>query len=286
MKKTVSKKNSPFFEAWRRLKKNKLSIASLIILAIIVVMAVFAPVFTTYDYAKQDLSNMLQTPNRNHLFGTDNMGRDLFTRILYGARVSLLICVAVVAISTISGCIVGSLSGYFKTIDLIVQRIVDILASIPTLLLAIALAASFGVGTANLIIALGVSYAPGCIRIVRASVLRVREQEFIEAAISVGADNARIIFTHVLPNVLSPIIVQSTLNVARALISSATLSFLGLGVPPPSPEWGAMLSAGRNYIQQYPHLALFPGVSIIIVTYALNLLGDGLRDALDPHLKD
>lgn len=284
--KAEKKSSGMFTETWRRLKRNKMAVASLILLAIIVLMAIFAPFLTKYEYAKQDLRAILQGPGADHWFGTDNFGRDIYTRILYGARISLLIAVAVVAISSGTGYIVGALAGYFKTLDLIVMRVVDVLAGIPSILLAIALAASFGTGLRNLILALGISYTPTCIRVVRSSVLSLRESEFIEAAISIGADNPRIIFRHIMPNALSPIIVQSTLNIARSLISSATLSFLGLGVQPPSPEWGAMLSAGRAYIQNYPHMVIVPGLAIIVTTYALNLLGDGLRDALDPHLKN
>ena len=167
----------------------------------------------------------------------------------------------------------------------IIKPLTNILAGIPSTLLAIALAASFGGGIRNLIVSLGISYMPTCIRIVRSSVLSLRDNEFIEAAISIGAENPRIIFKHIMPNAMSPLIVQSTLNIARTLISSATLSFLGLGVSAPSPEWGAMLSYGRTYIQDYPHMVIVPGLAIIVTTYALNLLGDGLRDALDPHLK-
>jgi len=272
-------------ETWHRLKRNNLAIISLVILAVIIILAVFAPVFTRYEYAKQDLTVLLQSPNSEHWFGTDNFGRDIYTRILYGARISLMIALVVVIMSSGLGCIFGALAGYFKKLDLVIMRIVDVLAGIPSLLLAIVLAASFGAGTRNMIIALGISYAPACIRIVRSSVLGIRKQEFIEAAVSIGADNSRIILRHILPNALSPIIVQSTLNIARALISSSTLSFLGLGVQPPSPEWGAMLATGRNYIQQYPYMVIVPGLAIFVTTYALNLFGDGLRDALDPRLK-
>ncbi|MDR1579241.1 MAG: ABC transporter permease [Synergistaceae bacterium] len=273
-------------DTWKRLKKDKMAVASLVILTGIVLMAIFAPFLTKYSYSKQDLGAMLQPPSANHFLGTDNFGRDIYTRILYGARISLLIAVVVVVISSGAGYVIGALAGYFKTLDMIVMRVVDVLAGIPSILLAISLAASFGAGMRNLILALGISYMPTCIRIVRSSVLSLREQEFIEAAISIGAGNSRIIFLHIMPNALSPIIVQSTLNIARTLISSATLSFLGLGVQPPSPEWGSMLSAGRAYIQNNPHMVIVPGLAIIVTTYTLNLLGDGLRDALDPHLKD
>ena len=273
-------------ETWQRITKNKLAVISLFVLLLIFFVSIFAPVFTKYDYAKHDLTAMLETFSASHWFGTDNFGRDIYTRVLYGGRISLMIAVTVVIISSGIGCIVGALSGYFKAVDIIVMRVVDVLAAIPTLLLAIAMTASFGAGIRNMILALGVSFSPACIRIVRSSVLGVREQEYVEAAVSIGAGNFRIITRHVLLNALSPIIVQSTLNISRALISSSTLSFLGLGVQPPSPEWGAMLVTGRSYIQQYPHMVIIPGMAIFIASYALNLFGDGLRDALDPRLKD
>lgn len=284
-KKARKVKSGFMADTWRHLKRNRMAVASLVIIGCIVLLAVFAPLFTHYEYDAQDWSSMLQGPSAEHWLGTDNFGRDMYTRILYGARISLLIAVAVVAISSAGGFFIGALAGYFKTLDLIVMRIVDILAGIPSTLLAIALAASFGGGIRNLIVSLGISYMPTCIRIVRSSVLSLRDNEFIEAAISIGAENPRIIFKHIMPNAMSPLIVQSTLNIARTLISSATLSFLGLGVSAPSPEWGAMLSYGRTYIQDYPHMVIVPGLAIIVTTYALNLLGDGLRDALDPHLK-
>lgn len=273
-------------ETWRRLNKSKLAAISLYILIILILATIFAPLLTKYEYAKQNLTQILQTPNNEHWLGTDEFGRDLYTRILYGGRISLFVALTVVLISTTAGIILGALAGYFKKLDQIIMRIVDVLAGIPYMLLAIALAASFGPGIPNLILALGISFSPATIRIVRASFLGIREQEFIEAAESIGASNARIIFRHILPNALSPIIVQSTLNTAKAIITSSALSFLGLGVKPPSPEWGAMLSNGRTYIQTYPHMVIVPGIAIFITTYALNLLGDGLRDALDPRLKN
>lgn len=279
------RKSSPLRDTWRRFIRNKMSLASLVIIGVVVLMVICAPLLTPYSYAKQDLMNTLQPPGGKFIFGTDEFGRDIFTRLLYGGRISLLIAAAVVALSSTVGCVVGSLSGFFKQLDLIIMRVVDVLAGIPSLLLAIALAASFGAGMRNLIIALGISYMPSCIKIVRSSVLSLREQEYIEAATSIGAGNSRILFRHVLPNALSPIIVQSTLNFATALIGAATLSFLGLGVQPPSPEWGAMLATGRAFMQQYPHMIIAPGLAIIVTTYAFNLFGDGLRDALDPRLK-
>lgn len=284
-----SKKRSSsglLLEVWRRFKKNRLSVIALALLLIIIFIAIFAPFLTPYEYDKQDLSNALSGPTSEHVLGTDNYGRDMYTRIIYGGRTSLFIAIAVVGISSGLGCLFGAVAGYFKKLDNLIMRLVDVLAGIPSMLLAIALAASFGSGLRNLILALGISYAPACIRIVRASVMGIREQDFVEAATGIGAGNTRIIFRHIMPNALSPIIVQSTMNVSRAIISSSTLSFLGLGVQSPTSEWGSMLAVGRAYIQQYPHMILIPGIAIFITTYALNLFGDGLRDALDPRLKN
>lgn len=285
-KKKDKKFRGVFGEAWQQLKKNKMAMAALVVLAAIVFLCTFAPLFTKYSYSTPDLNVAYKTPNAEHLLGTDNFGRDLFTRVLYGGRLSLIIAALVVVISSGIGCAVGLLAGYFKTFDLLMMRVVDVLAAIPTLVLAISLSATLGTGTQTIVIALGIAYAPSCIRIVRASVLGVRNKEFIEAATSCGAHHGRILFRHILPNSLSPIIVQSTLNIARALIYSSTLSFLGLGVQPPSPEWGAMLSAYRSYMQQYPYLVIAPGLAIFITSLALNHFGDGLRDALDPRLKN
>lgn len=285
--KTVGKKKqSQFVATWKRLCKNKFAMFGLVIIGILVFAAIFADFIAPYDYAEQNLKERFQTPSWEHPFGTDNFGRDIFSRIIYGTRISLQVGFVAVGIAVVVGGILGAIAGYYgKFLDNFIMRIIDVMLAIPSILLAIAITAAFGAGLTNVMIAIGISSIPSYARIVRASVLSVREQEYIEAARATGASDFRIIFGHILPNSLSPIIVQATLGVAGAILSTAGLSFIGLGIEPPLPEWGAMLSAGRSFLRDYPHIVMFPGVTIMITIFALNLFGDGLRDALDPKLK-
>jgi ABC-type dipeptide/oligopeptide/nickel transport systems, permease components len=281
------KKKSQLYEIWKRLKRNKLALVGLAIILILIITALFANVIAPYPYAKQNLKETLQFPSSKHILGTDEFGRDLFSRIVYGSRISLEVGFIAVSISVITGGFIGAMAGYYGGwLDNVLMRIMDILLSIPQILLAISIVAALGPGIVNLMIAVGISSIPQYARIVRASVLSVKDQEFVEAAKAAGSGNIRIIFKHILPNCLAPIIVQSTLGVAVAILTAAGLSFIGLGITPPTPEWGSMLSGGRQYIRDYWYLTLFPGLTIVITILGLNMFGDGLRDALDPKLKN
>ena len=282
------KKQSMFAETWRRLRKNWSAMLGLAIVILLVLMALFADVLYDYDEVviKQNIENRQMSPNAEHPFGTDELGRDILSRIVHGSRVSLEISFLTVAVALLVGGLLGSLAGFYGgKIDNIIMRIMDVFLAIPGTLLAICIMAALGSSTSNLIIALSVSNVPVFSRIVRGSVLTVRDVEFVEAARAVGCKNGTIIFKHVLPNALAPVIVQTTLNIATVILTIAGLSFLGLGVKAPQPEWGAMLSSGRAYIRGYSYMTMFPGLSIMITILALNLLGDGLRDALDPRLR-
>lgn len=281
------KKSSKAADIFKRLKRNKMAMVGLAILVILILTAVFADLIAPYGFDDQNLDNMLMGPSAEHIFGTDEFGRDLFSRIVYGSQVSLKVGFIAVTISVLSGGLLGAIAGYFGgMIDNVIMRVMDVLLAIPSILLAISISASLGPGLLNLMIAVGISSIPGYARLVRASVLSIRNVEYIEAARSVGAGDFTIIIKHIIPNVLSPVIVQATLGVAFAILTAAGLSFIGLGIQPPNPEWGAMLSSGRSYIRDYPHLTLFPGLAIMTTILALNFLGDGLRDALDPKLKN
>lgn len=282
------KKQSQIKEVWRRLSKNKTAVLGAIIMAILILLAILSGFI--YDYDKdiisQNISNQFQPPSLEHPFGTDELGRDIFARVIYGSRVSLSIGFATVAFALITGGVLGAIAGYYGgKIDNVIMRIMDIFLAIPGILFAITIMAALGVGTFNLIIALSVSSMPRFARIVRSSVMTVRDVEYIEAARAIGANDFRIILQHVLPNSLAPVIVQTTLNVATIILTIAGLSFLGLGIAAPTPEWGAMLSGGRAYLRAHTYMTFFPGVAIMTTILALNLLGDGLRDALDPRLK-
>ncbi|MBM6689592.1 ABC transporter permease [Fusobacterium mortiferum] len=285
---TSNKKRSQWLEVWRRLKRNKMAVLGLVILIILVLLAVFANVIANYDNVviKQNLSQRLQAPSAAHWLGTDEFGRDIFARLVHGTRVSLQVGIIAVGISIVIGGILGAIAGYYGgKLDNIIMRIMDIFLAVPSILLAIAIVSALGPSILNLMLAISISSVPSYARIVRASVLSIRDQEFIEAAKAIGASNTRIIFRHIIPNSLAPVIVQATLGVASAILSTAGLSFIGLGIQPPAPEWGSMLSGGRQYLRYAWWVTTFPGVAIMITILSLNLLGDGLRDALDPRLK-
>ncbi len=282
------KKKSQMGEIWHRLKKNKTAILGLIVFLLLILMALLAPVLYDYDtqVIKQNIPTRLMPPSAAHPFGTDEMGRDIMARVVYGSRMSLFIGFAAVSVSLLVGGFLGAISGYYGgTLDNVIMRFMDILLAIPGTLLAITIVAALGPSIFNLIIALSVSYIPNFARVVRGPVLTVRDVEFVEAAKAIGAKTRTIIFSHVLPNSMAPVIVQTTLNVASVILTIAGLSFLGLGIQPPMPEWGAMLSSGRTYIRDQSYMTLFPGLAIMLTILSLNLLGDGLRDALDPRLK-
>ena len=282
------KKRSQFHEIWRRLKKNKMAMIGLAIVVFLVLISIFADFLFDYNTVviKQNTSIRLQTPNAEHWLGTDEFGRDILARLVHGSRVSLSVGVVAVSIALLIGGTLGAIAGFYGgVIDNVIMRIMDIFLAVPSLLLSITIVSALGPSIFNLMLAIAISSVPGYARIVRASVLTVKDQEFVEAAKCIGANNFEIISSHILPNCMAPIIVQVSLKVASAILSTSGLSFLGLGVKAPTPEWGAMLSGGRAYLRNAPHLTVFPGIAIIITILSLNLLGDGLRDALDPKLK-
>ena len=282
------KKKSQFVEVWKRLCRNKTAVLGLVIVALLTLMAILSPILIDYEtqVIKTNYSEALQAPSANHWFGTDEMGRDILLRVMYGSTVSLSIGVVTVAVSLTVGLILGAAAGYFggKT-DMIIMRIMDIFLAIPGTLLVICIVASLGISIPNLVIAQAVSSIPTFSRVVRGAVITARDADYVEAARAIGAKDATIIFHEVLPNSLAPIIVQTTLQVASVILSIAGLSFIGLGIPAPRPEWGAMLSGARAYIRDYSYMSLFPGLAIMTTILSLNLLGDGLRDALDPRLR-
>jgi peptide/nickel transport system permease protein len=261
--------------------------AGLVILCILFAIALTIDFWLDQELViGQNIRERLQPPSLRHFFGTDEMGRDLFWRVLYGSRFSLSIGFVAVFVSLVVGVPLGAVAGYYgKTTETVIMRITDIFSAVPAILMAVVVVSVLGANTINLMIAVGVSSIPGFVRVTRAAVLTVRNEEYIEAARALGKPDLYIIFFHVLPNCLSPIIVQTTLRVASAIVSASSLSFLGLGIKPPAPEWGALLTAGRNYILGFSYLTFFPGLSIMITVLAFNLLGDGLRDAMDPKLK-
>lgn len=281
-------KNSQFHDIWRRLKKNKIAMVSMVFILILVTVAIFADVIADYETVviKNNISERLQAPSAAHWFGTDAYGRDVFARIIHGARISLLIGVVTTIMSLVLGCAVGSISGYFGgKVDSIIMRICDIFMAIPAMLMALAIVAALGRGLFNLMIALTITSVPSCARMMRSQILVIRESEYVEAARSVGASNFSIILRHIIPNAIGPLIVQGTLNLATAILSAAALSYVGLGVEPPMPEWGSMLSEAREFMRSETYLLLVPGSAIILTALSFNLFGDGLRDAMDPRLK-
>ncbi|UHR02457.1 ABC transporter permease [Peptoniphilus sp. GNH] len=269
----------------KNFSKNKLALLGFFILLVIFFMAIFAPYLTPYNYADQNLQETFLSPSARHIMGTDKFGRDIFTRILFGARISLKIGFISMALAAVSGILIGLISGFYGGfLDNALMRLMDIMLSIPGLVMAIAISASLGGGMKNLIIAVAVAAIPGYAKIVRGQALVFKENEFVEAARILGASDFNIMFKQILPNCLAPVIVQMTIGVGYAVLSAASLSFIGMGIEPPMPEWGQMLSEGRDFIRDYPYITMFPGISIAITILALNILGDGLRDALDPKL--
>jgi len=273
-------------DLWRRLRRNRAAVAGAGIVLLFVALAVLAPVLVPYNPIQGNLDDRLQSFSESHWLGTDELGRDLLSRILYGARVSLQIQIVAVVLALIVGVLLGSLSGYLGgTVDSVIMRCMDVLLAFPGIFLALGIIAALGPGLVNLMFAAGISSIPQFARIVRASILSLKEREFVEAALALGGGSNRIMFRHLLPNCLAPIIVQSTLRMATVLLTASGLSFLGLGVQPPTPEWGAMLSNARSYLIVAPHVATIPGLAIMVVVVGFNLFGDGLRDTLDPRLR-
>ena len=284
---SADKKESNFREIVYRLSKNKLAIISFFFLIFVILFALFAPLLAPYDYATQNYSNVFRDPSSQHLLGTDNLGRDILSRLIYGSRQSLEMAIFSVALSATLGIIIGTFAGYRGGIvDNLLMRFLDIYQSIPVLIMAIALAAALGPGIMNTIFALSVTVCPFFARMMRASIMTVRNKEYIEASIGINASDKNIIFRHILPNAFAPMIVVITMSFGSSMLIASTLSFIGLGAQPPSPEWGAMLTVARQYLRNYPLLITYPGICIMLCVLSFNLLGDGLRDALDPRLKN
>jgi len=275
-------------ELWHQFKKNKGAMVGLVVFAIVVLIAIYAQFAYDYttDITKLNPLQMLQKPSAAHPFGTDHMGRDVMARVFYGARYSILIGLGAVALSTVVALVIGSIAGYYGgKFDNLLMRVVDIFMVIPALLIVMIIVSVLGVSLPNLIVGLSIGAIPAATRQVRAAILPVRNSEFVESAKAIGVPDWRIIVTHVVPNSMSTIIVNTTMRIGSTIVSAAGYSFLGLGVPTPMPEWGAMLSDARSLMLDYPYLVLFPGLAILITAMSINLIGDGLRDALDPKLR-
>jgi peptide/nickel transport system permease protein len=269
---------------WRRLVHHRSAVLGLALISLLAFLALLAPVIAPYGQADQNLSQMLLSPSLGHLFGTDELGRDIFSRILFGARISLVCSVVTVLASTTIGTIVGLFSGYYGGwLDELTMRFTDILLAFPGVLLAVTVVSVLGTGLVYVALAIGIYIVPGFVRIVRSAVLTIKQREFIEAAQAVGARDSRIIFRHVLPNILSPILVQATLRIGTVILLISGLSFLGMGPKPPTPEWGLMLSTAKDFLRVAPHVSLIPGATIMVAVLGFNLLGDALRDVFDPR---
>lgn len=283
-----SHRKSQLSEIWRRFRKNRAAMIGLVILSVILFLALFADLIVPYSRCIDQVgADRLQWPSFAHIFGTDEYGRDLFARVIHGSRYSLFIGVATSLMALAAGAVLGASAGYFGgMVDMVICRIVDVFMCVPPILLSLAVVAALGTSLRNLIIAITVSCIPGNVRLIRSVVLTVAEQDYVEAARSYGCSHARIIFRYVLPNAMGPIIVNTTMAISDMILSAAGLSFIGMGIQPPSPEWGALLSNAQKYMFNSPYLLLFPGAFIMLSSLSFNLVGDGLTDALDPKLKD
>jgi len=281
------KKQSQAKEIWRRYKKSKGAVIGLIMLTAILFILIFADFIAPYELGtKQDLANKLSPPSAEHIMGTDSYGRDVFARVVHGGRTSLSIAILATISSCILGSALGAIAGYFGgKVDSIIMRALDIFMSVPDILFTMAVVFALGANFFNLLVALTLAYFTNYVRLVRSQVLNLAELDYVEAARAGGSNSARIIISHILPNAMGVIIVNTTLNVSKIILYESTLSFLGLGMPPPAPEWGLMLSEAREFMRTAPHLLFFPALAIVLSACSINLIGDGLRDALDPHLK-
>lgn len=284
---TEKKKLSRSAEVWRRYRKSPTAMIGLAIISVIILSAIFADIIVPYDYGiKQVIPDRLQGPSLKHLFGTDDLGRDLFSRVIHGSRSSLVLGILTTAVATLIGGFLGGICAYYgNRVDNIIMRLLDVITSIPSTLLSLSIVAALGPGIRNLVIAITVSRVPTFARVIRSAVLNIVNQEYIEAAKAGGTRNLRIMLRHVYPNAMSPIIVQCTMSISQLILQAAGLSFLGMGMQPPAPEWGALLNSARYFMRTAPHLMLFPGIAIVLAALAFNLVGDGLRDAFDPRLK-
>ncbi|MCG3208867.1 MAG: Glutathione transport system permease protein GsiD [Anaerolineae bacterium] len=285
--KAPPKAESLWLDGWRRLTRQPLSLVAGFIVVVLTLTAIFGPMLAPYNPNAINMANRFAAPSLNHLMGTDDFGRDILSRIMVGARVSLQVGLIAVGLAATVGTSLGLLAGYVgRLTDELIMRAMDIIFAFPAILLAIAIMAALGKGITNAMIAIGIVYVPIFARIARSSVLSVREEEFIDAARAIGSSDGRIMLRHIFPNILSPLIVETTLSLSFAILAEAALSFFGLGTQPPDPSWGRMLSEGRAYFQQSAWLAIWPGLAIMLTVLGFNLLGDGLRDALDPRLKN
>ena len=281
-----SRKRSQWRDVWIRLCRNKLAMVAMVVVLLLVLVAIFADFVAPYDYDAANPAIALQYPSSEHLLGTDNFGRDILSRVIYGGRISLLVAVMAVAIALVAGSLLGATAAYFGGVyENVVMRAMDIVMAIPGFLLAVSISTSLGGGVWQTALAISIGAIPSYARIMRATVLTIKDQEYVEAARATGASDLRVILKHIVPNTLSPIIVESTLRIGACIMQISSLSFIGLGVRPPTPEWGSIMSAGREYLRDFYPIVTFPGIAIMITLFGFNLFGDGLRDALDPRLK-
>ena len=280
------RKSSQWKDVWIRLRRNKLAMVGMVIAVLLALMAIFAPVISPYDYQVQDVAHRLQMPSAQHLMGTDNMGRDILSRLIYGGRISLLVSLLAVIVSLVIGGLLGAVSGYMGgKVDSVIMRLMDILMAIPGILMAVCISAAMGGGVWQTALAIAVAGIAGVCRLVRGQTLTLRNQEYIEAARASGSGTLRILLSNIIPNCLAPIIVNTTMSIGGNIMMISALSFVGLGVQPPIPEWGAILNSGREYVSTFWPLITFPGIAIALTMFGFNVFGDGLRDALDPKLK-
>lgn len=272
---------------WASISHNKGAVFGMVFLVVLVILSLLSPVICRYDYSATDFVNMKSWPSLTHLFGTDDLGRDILSRVLFGARYTLIIGLLSTALSAVLGIIVGAVAGYFGgAIDSVLMRFLDLFQAFPSLVLAMAFCAVFGTGVDKCILALGITGIPGFARLMRANILRIRSMEYVEAARTITCPTWKIIAKHIIPNAISPVIVEIAMSVSRNGLSSSSLSFLGLGVQEPKPEWGQMLANTRNYIRDYPYMVITPGIFIVLTVLSFNLIGDAVRDALDPNFKE
>ncbi|HWV24619.1 MAG TPA: ABC transporter permease subunit [Thermomicrobiales bacterium] len=279
-------KSAKIRKFWRLFRRNQLGVVGAVIVLIFVLIAIFGKWLTPYDPIAQHLPSMLQGPSSQHWFGTDDFGRDIFSRVIAGTRVSLLVGVVATGTGALIGSIAGLIAGYYDRLDTWIMRVMDILLAFPSILLAIGVIAVLGPSLTNVMIAVGIRSIPTYARLVRSTVLSVKNHEYIEAARTIGCRDGAILFKHIFPNCVNTLIVVSSLQIGDAILTASLLSFLGLGVQPPTPEWGQMVNAGRGLLREAPHIATFPGLALFLVVMGFNLLGDGLRDALDPRMKN
>lgn len=283
----IARRQSQWGDIWKRLLRNKLGMLGLVIVVVLIILTVFAGALTKYPYDLQQFGHRFETPSWEHPLGTDNFGRDLWSRMLYGGRISLVVSLLAVLIAGGLGAVFGSIAGFFGgKPDIAITRVLDTIMAIPSLLLAMSISAALGSGPIKTALAISISGIPHSTRIMRSTVMAIKGNDFVEAAKATGSKNRRIIFRHIVPNTIAPLVVNSTLLIGGNIMAISALSFIGLGVTPPTPEWGSILAAGRQYIRDFWPIVLFPSIFIMLTLFGFNLFGDGLRDALDPRLKD